>query len=70
LIPLGSDGFRDDQAGRLNRLSGGQKKLKSKLNLKRDYQAAHSGQMVLMVVRQEGWTGRTVAKDAQMRVKK
>jgi hypothetical protein len=42
------------------------KTLKTKLNFKWDYQAqVYSGQMVLMVVWQGGWTILTVAKDAQ-----
>ncbi len=42
-------------AERLDRMTGGQKTLKAKLNFMRDYQArVHSGQMVLMVVRQGG----------------
>ncbi len=37
----------------------------------KDYQAGvHSGQMVLVVVRQEGWTMWMVAKEAQMKVGK
>jgi hypothetical protein len=53
--PFRSDGSHDDQSGRLDRVSSGQKTLKTKLNLKEDYQArVHSGQMVLVVVRQEG----------------
>jgi hypothetical protein len=46
------------------------KTLKSKLNLKGNYQAqVHSGQIVLVVDRQGGWTALTVAKDAQGRVR-
>ncbi len=46
-------------------------KLKTKLNLKGDYQVqVHSGQMVLMVVRQGGWTTWTVEKDIKIRVGK
>jgi hypothetical protein len=71
LSPLRSDGSRDGQAGRLYCMNGGQKTLKAKLNLKGDYQArAHSGQMVVVVIRQGSWTTWTVAKDAQMRVSK
>ncbi len=37
----------------------------------RHYQAlVKTGQMVVVVVRQEGWTSLTVAEDAQMRVGK
>ncbi len=40
--------------------------LKSKHNLKGGYQAqVHSGQIVLMIVRQGGWTALTLAKDTQ-----
>ncbi len=53
--PLRSDGSHDGQAERLDRMSGGQKTLKANLNFKRDYQTrVHSGQIVLMVVRQGG----------------
>jgi hypothetical protein len=42
------------------------KTLKSKVNLKVDYQAQlHSVQVVLMVVRQGSWTALTVAKETQ-----
>jgi hypothetical protein len=42
-----------------------------KLNLKRDHQAqVYSGQMVLVVIRQEGWTMLAVAKDTEMKVGK
>ncbi len=52
--PLRSDGSRDGQAGRLDHVSGGQKALKTKLNLKEYYQAqVHCGQLVLVVVKQE-----------------
>jgi hypothetical protein len=52
-------------------MSSSQKILKTKLNLKGYYQArVLSGQMVLVVVRQGGWTALRVAKDAQMRVRK
>ncbi len=52
--PLRSDGSHDGQVGRLDHVSGGQKALKTKLNLKEYYQAqVHSGQMVLVVVKQE-----------------
>jgi hypothetical protein len=47
------------------------KALKTKLNLKGNKQAlVHSDQMVLMVVRQGGWTALTVVKRTQMRVRK
>ncbi len=47
------------------------KTLKSKLNLKGEYEArVHSGQMVLVVVRQGGWTMLTVAKGTQRRIRK
>jgi hypothetical protein len=52
-------------------VSGGQKTLKAKLNLKVDYQAQYnSGQMILTVVRQGGQTESTVAKSAQMKIGK
>ncbi len=67
LSPLRSDGFCDGQAARLDCVSGGQKTLKAELNLKVDYQAHfNSGQMVLVVIRQGGWTKLMVAKSAQM----
>ncbi len=40
-----------------------------KLDLKRDHQV-YSGQMVLVVVRQEGWTMLAVAKDTEIKVRK
>jgi hypothetical protein len=41
------------------------KTLKTKLNLKGDNQARlHSGQMVLVVVRQRGWTALTLIRAA------
>jgi hypothetical protein len=50
--PIRSDGSRGSQVERLDCLSSGQKTLKAKPNFKEDYQArVHSGQMVLMVVR-------------------
>jgi hypothetical protein len=54
--PLISDGSRDgQQAGRLDLVRSGQKTLKTKLNLKGNYQArVHSGQTVLVVVNQGG----------------
>ncbi len=56
LNPLRSDCSCDDQAGRLDCTSGGQKTHKYKLNLKGDYQSrVHTSQMVLLVVRQGGW---------------
>ncbi len=52
---LRSDGSCDGQVGRLDCVSGGQKTLKAKLNLKGDYQTSvRSGHLVLMVVRQGG----------------
>jgi hypothetical protein len=55
LNPLRSDRSQDGQAGRFDRVSSGQKALKTKLNLEEDFLAlVHSGQMVLMVVRQGG----------------
>jgi hypothetical protein len=57
LSPLRPGGSSDGKAGRLDHVSGGQKTLRTMLNLKRDFQArVHSGQMVLMVVRKRGWT--------------
>jgi hypothetical protein len=71
LSPLRSDGSCDGQAGRLNRMRDGQKTLKIKLNLKGDYHdRVDSCPMVLMVVRQGGCAAWTVAKDAQMSVRK
>jgi hypothetical protein len=68
--PLRSDGSHDGQAERLDRINSGQKTLKAKLNFKRDYQVrVHSGQMVLMVVRQGGLcclsSGPRHSKDSQ-----
>ncbi len=42
---------------RLDCVSSGQKTLKESIKLKRDYKTkVHPGQMVLVVVRQGGWT--------------
>jgi hypothetical protein len=71
LSPLRSDGSRGNQMGRLDCVSGGQKTLRTKLNLKGDFQVrVHSGQMVLVVVNQGCWTVLMVTKNAQMRVRK
>jgi hypothetical protein len=52
-------------------MSGGQKTLKAKIKLKMNYQArVHSGQLVLLVVREGGWTKLTVAKAAERKVGK
>jgi hypothetical protein len=57
--------------GRLDCCEAVANALKTKLNLKGDYQAQdHAGQMVLVVVGPGGWTGIMVAKDAQGRVRK
>ncbi len=71
LSPLRPGGSSDGKAGRLDHVSGGQKTLRTMLNLKRDFQArVHSGQMVLMVVRKRGWTAWAVAKDIQIESEK
>ncbi len=57
--------------GWLGCMSSSQKTLKKSLKLKRDYQAwVHSDEIVLVVVRQGGWTAWAVAKDDQMKVGK
>jgi hypothetical protein len=50
-------------------MSSGQRYSKTKLNLEGDYQAlVRLCQIVLVVVRQGGWTALTLAKAAQGRV--
>ncbi len=57
LGPLRSHGSLVVMRGRLDCVISGQKTLKESTKLKGDYQAqVHSGQMVLLVVRQGGCT--------------
>jgi hypothetical protein len=67
LSPVRLDSSHDGKAKRLDSLEVVAKdtQIFSKLNLIRDCQApVYSGQMILVIVRERGWTALIVAKDA------